>query len=160
MNPWKLSGQLTDTGLLSGQHINKYMKSIYVAASSQHVGKTTSTLGLVKAFMQKGYKVGYCKPVGQKYLDVKDLRVDKDTLLFADLIHFELDPDLHSPIILGKGATTMLLDHPNKYDLNAKIMNAARKLEANNDFVIYEGTVQSNILHKTSSIFTLILLFS
>ena len=116
------------------------MPSIYVAASSQHVGKTTSTLGLVSAFIGRGYKVGYCKPVGQKYLDIQDLRVDKDTLLFADLIHFDLDPHIHSPIILGKGATTKLLDNPGKYDLDKLITDAAHHLEANNDLVIYEGT--------------------
>jgi BioD-like phosphotransacetylase family protein len=116
------------------------IESIYVAATSQHVGKTTTTLGLVSAFMNLGYKVGYCKPVGQKYLDVQDLRVDKDTLLFADLIHFDLDPTVHSPIILGKGATQKLLDNPNKYDLDAKIMEAADALRAQNEVVIYEGT--------------------
>ena len=60
-------------------------KSIYVAASSQHVGKTTSTLGLVSAFQDLGINVGYCKPVGQKFLELGNLRVDKDALLFADL---------------------------------------------------------------------------
>ena len=116
------------------------MKSLYVAASSQHVGKTTSTLGLVSAFMKRGYRVGYCKPVGQKYLDVQDLRVDKDTLLFADLIHFDLDPSIHSPIILGKGATTRILDNPGKWDLESRILQASESLESTNDMVIYEGT--------------------
>ncbi len=116
------------------------MKSIYVAASSQHVGKTTSTLGLVSAFMRRGYSVGYCKPVGQRYMEVEDLRVDKDTLLFADLIDFNLDPKIHSPIILGHGATTELLDHPNKYDLDKMVMDAAHTLESSVDLVIYEGT--------------------
>ena len=64
------------------------MRNVYVAASSQHVGKTTSTLGLVSALIKRGYKVGYCKPVGQKSLEVDNLRVDKDTVLFADLIDF------------------------------------------------------------------------
>ena len=116
------------------------MKSLYVAATSQHVGKTTSTLGLVSAFMKRGHRVGYCKPVGQKYLDVQDLRVDKDTLLFADLIHFDLDPGVHSPIILGQGATTKLLDNPGKIDLDSRILSASQTLEATNDIVIYEGT--------------------
>ncbi|MDX1408889.1 MAG: AAA family ATPase, partial [Saprospiraceae bacterium] len=116
------------------------MKNIYVAATSQHVGKTTSTLGLVSAFMKNGIDVGYCKPVGQKYLDVHDMRVDKDTLLFADLIHFDLDPKIHSPIILGHGATTMLLDNPGKYNLEDLILEAAAALEATKQLVIYEGT--------------------
>lgn len=115
-------------------------KSIYVAATSQHVGKTTSTLGLVSAFMKQGYSVGYCKPVGQKFLDVKNLRVDKDTILFADLIHFDIIPDIHSPVILGPGATSKYLDHPEKYPYEDKIRKASSKLVEENDLVIYEGT--------------------
>ena len=65
-------------------------RNLYIAASSQHVGKTTSTLGLTSTFIQKGLNVGYCKPVGQKFLKFQDLSVDKDTLLFADLINFDI----------------------------------------------------------------------
>lgn len=115
-------------------------KSVYVAATSQHVGKTTSTLGLVSATMKSGHSVGYCKPVGQEFLDVKNLRVDKDTILFADLIHFDIQPDVHSPVILGPGATSKFLDDPERYPLEEKIIQAAKKLEEENDLVIYEGT--------------------
>ncbi len=115
-------------------------KNIYVAATSQHVGKTTSTLGLVSAYMKKGLKVGYSKPVGQKFLDVANIRVDKDTLLFADLINFDIIPEVHSPVILGKGATQLYLDEPGAVDLDNILINARIKLESNNELVIFEGT--------------------
>lgn len=115
-------------------------KNIYVAASSQHVGKTTSTLGLVSGFMKMGLKVGYCKPVGQKFLDINNLIVDKDTVLFADLIHFDLIPEYHSPIILGKGATEKYLDEPAQYLLDARLDEARRYMSNNNDITVYEGT--------------------
>lgn len=115
-------------------------KNIYVAATSQHVGKTTSTLGLVSVFMKQGLKVGYCKPVGQKFLDIQNLRVDKDTILFADLINFEMIPEIHSPVILGRGATEIYLDNPEKYPLDNRVIYAESKLSEENDLVIYEGT--------------------
>jgi BioD-like phosphotransacetylase family protein len=115
-------------------------KSIYVAASSQHVGKTTSTLGLVSCFLRKGLNVGYSKPVGQKHLDFENFKVDKDTILFADLIHFQIDPDIHSPVILGKGAVEKILDNPSDFQLDDKILNAKNELEKRHDIVIYEGT--------------------
>jgi len=115
-------------------------KSIYVAATSQHVGKTTSTLGLVAAFMKKGVKVGYCKPVGQKSLYLNNMEVDKDAILFADLMKFKLDADVHSPVILGKGATSAFIDHPENYTYPEKIKYAAEQLDNNNELVIYEGT--------------------
>lgn len=115
-------------------------KHIYIAATSQHVGKTTTTLGLVGGLLKMGRNVGYCKPVGQQFLDINNLRVDKDTLLFSDLIDFQLDPDLHSPVILGQGATQLFLDNPENYNLDERIRNAANKLDDAHDFVIFEGT--------------------
>lgn len=115
-------------------------KHIYIAATSQHVGKTTTTLGLVGGLLTLGRNVGYCKPVGQQFLDINNLRVDKDTLLFSDLIDFQLDPDIHSPVILGRGATSMYLDAPEKFDLESRIINAATQLDERHEFVIFEGT--------------------
>lgn len=115
-------------------------KNIYVAATSQHVGKTTSTLGLVAVLQQKGINVGYCKPVGQQFVDLGDLRVDKDALLFAKTMEFEMDPAVHSPVILGKGATTDYLDAPHRFDYPGKIQYASSVLDRLHDLVIYEGT--------------------
>ena len=116
------------------------MKCIYMAASSQHVGKTTCTLGLASALMREGLNVGYCKPVGQKSLEVDHLRVDKDTVLFADLLHFHMDPKLHSPVILGPGATTRYLDDPAAFHYQDDLLYAAHHLGQLHDFVIFEGT--------------------
>ncbi len=115
-------------------------KSIYVAATSQHVGKTTSTLGLVSAFRHKGINVGYCKPVGQQYVLHNGLQVDKDVVLFADLLDFKPDPSIHSPVILGAGATTEYLDHPEHYHYADNILQASHILRSQHELVIFEGT--------------------
>ena len=116
------------------------IKSVYVAASSQHVGKTTCTLGLVAALRQHGAKVGYCKPVGQEFLDLGNLRVDKDALLFSSVMDFELASELHSPVILGRGATTAYLDDPSAFDYKGRVLEASRVLQEQNEVVVYEGT--------------------
>ena len=116
------------------------IKSVYVAATSQHVGKTTSTLGLVAALRQTGVRVGYCKPVGQEFLDLGNLRVDKDALLFSKVMDFQLASEIHSPVILGKGATTAYLDDPSQFDYRERILRASKILQEQNDLVIYEGT--------------------
>ncbi|MBL7818337.1 MAG: AAA family ATPase [Saprospiraceae bacterium] len=115
-------------------------KSIYVAATSQHVGKTTSTLGLASAFRNKGINVGYCKPVGQRYVQHNGLNVDKDVVLFADLLNFEVNPDLHSPVILGSGATAEFLEQPENYNYERDILFAAGELDKRHELVIFEGT--------------------
>ncbi|WP_232826548.1 AAA family ATPase [Lewinella sp. IMCC34183] len=113
---------------------------LYIAATSQHVGKTTCTLGLMTAIRQRGYKVGYCKPVGQEWVELNDLQVDKDALLFARGMDFELRADVHSPVIIGSGVTANYLDDPARYHFRSAITKASRKLQSRNDFVIYEGT--------------------
>jgi dethiobiotin synthetase len=115
-------------------------KSIYVAATSQHVGKTTTTLGLVSSFTKQGINVGYCKPVGQQHLFFESFSVDKDTVLFADLIRFKLEKGVHSPVILGKGAVESFLENPSKFNFYKDILNAKSILEERHELVIYEGT--------------------
>ena len=113
---------------------------IFVAATSQHVGKTTSTLGLMAALRSAGINVGYCKPVGQEFIHVGTSRVDKDAFLFASSNNFELVPELHSPVILGSGATTAFLDNPGQFQFGNKILKASKILDSQYDAVVYEGT--------------------
>jgi dethiobiotin synthetase len=115
-------------------------KSIYVAATSQHVGKTTATLGLVSAFRNKGINVGYCKPVGQRYVYHNGLQVDKDVVLFGNLLDFQPNPAIHSPVILGSGATIDYIDHPENYHFSNDIINASTQLKKLHELVIFEGT--------------------
>lgn len=113
---------------------------IYVAATHQHVGKTTSTLGLVATLRQKGINVGYCKPVGQEFVDLGDLKVDKDALLFAKVMDFELEAGIHSPVIVGRGVTTSYLDHPEQFAFRQKLAKADEALRKRHDVIVYEGT--------------------
>ncbi len=115
-------------------------KNIYVAATGQHVGKTTSTLGLAAVLKQQGYQVGYSKPVGQQAMEVEGLKVDKDALLFSDLLNFDIHPVLHSPVILDRGATARFMDDPEAFQLNEALLHAARILEQQYEVVIHEGT--------------------
>lgn len=113
---------------------------LYIAATSQHVGKTTCTLGLMAAIRARGHKVSYCKPVGQEFVELGALKVDKDALLFARGMDFELKAELHSPVIIGRGVTSAYLDDPGQFHFAESITKASRKLHRENEFVIYEGT--------------------
>jgi len=116
------------------------LDKLYIAATSQHVGKTTSTLGLVYALRKMGNDVGYCKPVGQEFVDLGSLRADKDALLFSTFMDFQLDASVHSPVILGQGATSNFLEHPDRYNYAGDIRHASGILEANHETIVYEGT--------------------
>ena len=41
---------------------------IFVAATRQNDGKTTISLGFINAFKKKFKRVGFIKPVGQRYI--------------------------------------------------------------------------------------------
>ena len=116
------------------------MKKVFVAATGQHVGKTTSTLGLVANLIQSGIKTGYCKPVGQKHINVNGALADKDAVLFSKVIGFQLNPDLHSPVILGSGVTAQYIDNPDQFNFRPSILKAAHSLENEYEMVVYEGT--------------------
>ncbi|MFM2269195.1 MAG: hypothetical protein RL757_2636 [Bacteroidota bacterium] len=120
-------------------------KNIYVAATSQHVGKTTSTLGLVAAFRNMGINVGYCKPVGQQFVLHNGVQVDKDVVLFGDLLGFEPVPELHSPVILGSGTTSDFLESPEKYDFAARLQYAKQHLPKHHDLMVFEGTGHTGV---------------
>lgn len=54
------------------------MRGILIAATGQHVGKTTSCLGIVAGLLQRVESLAYCKPVGQQHVLVDGgRRVDK-----------------------------------------------------------------------------------
>lgn len=116
------------------------MSTFFVAATGQHQGKTTTTLGLCSTLKGEGLDVGYCKPVGQKHLTHNGFIADKDSILFSKMLDFELDPVLHSPVILGQGVTKEYLLDASGFHFEEAILNAARKLEAQHDVVVYEGT--------------------
>ncbi|MEM8583615.1 MAG: AAA family ATPase [Bacteroidota bacterium] len=116
------------------------MDRLYIAATSQHVGKTTSTLGLMAAIKELGINVGYCKPVGQQFVDLGELKVDKDALLFARSNNFELKAEWHSPVIIGRGVTSKYLEDPSQFDFPSSIQKASRHLQSTYDTIVYEGT--------------------
>ncbi len=116
------------------------LQKLYIAASSQHVGKTTSTLGLVAAFRKRGINVGYCKPVGQEVQEMGGLVADKDAHLFAKVMGFPLTAEIHSPVVLSKGVTSAFLDNPGDFDFHDRIRRASELLHRQHDMVIYEGT--------------------
>lgn len=98
---------------------------IYVAATRQHVGKSSVSLALMSGLQKRVEQVGFIKPVGQQSLKVVDddgteMRVDKDVVLVKE--HFNLDHVSYrymSPVLIPQGYTKDYVD--------GKISNASQK---------------------------------
>ncbi len=115
-------------------------KNIYIAATNQNIGKTTTTLGLLTTLRNRGINVGYCKPMGQRFVHHNGAKVDKDAALFADILGFELDASLHSPFIMYNGDSARYIQSPFHKTIADKIDYAANTLKLKHECVIFEGT--------------------
>ena len=65
------------------------MKKVFIAATRQNDGKTITSLGLIRTFQKMVHKVGYIKPVGQRYKEIGGIKVDEDALLVREACGLE-----------------------------------------------------------------------
>lgn len=84
-------------------------------------------------------------------LNINNVQVDKDTVLFSDLIKFEINPTIHSPVILGKGATSTFLDHSEDFNYKQRVLDASKAFKAQHDLVIYEGTGHRDVAKRINA---------
>lgn len=117
-------------------------KSIFIAATGQHVGKTTLCLGIIAGLKKRFSSVGFIKPVGQQHIQIDDHTiVDKDAALFKS--HFQLTSDWKdmSPVIIPSGFTRDYLDNKvSEQKLLNSIVESFNKIYQENAFTIVEGT--------------------
>ena len=122
-------------------------KPIFVAATRQHVGKTTVSLALMSGLQKRFEKVGFIKPVGQQHIPVmnsqgKEIRVDKDTQVmkeFFSLGHIEY-ADM-SPVIIPKGYTSRYIDSEINSDAQVEAIRRSFAAQSeSSDVVLVEGT--------------------
>lgn len=123
----------------------KRTKRIFIAATRQNVGKTTVSLGLLATLKKHSKKVGFIKPVGQRYLMEKGHKVDEDSVLMSRI--FNLDTPLKdmSPIAVEKGYTEKFLDGRIAEDSSARIKEAFQSVSEGKDIVIIEGTGHAGV---------------
>jgi phosphate acetyltransferase len=117
-------------------------QGLFIASTGQHVGKTTTCLGLFSGLKKRFSNVSYMKPVGQEHVEtLKGLSVDKDVLLFKDYFSLK-DPAEHmSPVLIPSGFTRDFLDGKiEEGELSKKIAKSFEKLNQKNDFLLVEGT--------------------
>ena len=122
-------------------------RKVFVAATGQNSGKTTTSLSLMYMARKKYRKVGFIKPLGPKPITRADgTVVDKDAALMAEVFGLEDDLGLMSPVVLMPGDTQKLLDGEiSAAALEQKMMAAIAELERKNDFLIIEGAGHTGV---------------
>ena len=59
--------------------MNNTFKNIFLSSIHQNAGKTTVSIGLYQAFKDLNLKTAFMKPIGQQFVNVGDLNIDKDS---------------------------------------------------------------------------------
>ena len=121
-------------------------KKIFVAATGQNSGKTTTSLSLLYQAQKKYPRIGFIKPIGPKPIHLDGLLMDKDAALIAQVCGLEKYKEYMSPIVLQQGMTKKVLDGAiSREELQEKILRAVRVLERECDFLIIEGAGHSGV---------------
>jgi phosphate acetyltransferase len=111
-------------------------KNIYIASSSRNSGKSIICLGLINAFRGMVGKVGYFKPIGNKYK--KHSSNDKEVLMIKET--FELENDINDMNPLSQDEALGYIANNQKEDFVKIIQQSFIKIEKDNDVVFIDGT--------------------
>ena len=119
--------------------------NVYVGATRQNDGKTTTVLGLLDAFKEHFPRIGYIKPVGQQITSVDGDHIDKDATLIEDIFH--IGGQLHdiSPITVPRGFTEDFILHGDVTTLKAEIADSYDRVSRDKQFMMIDGTGHAGV---------------
>ena len=120
-------------------------KNIFIAATRQNDGKTVISVGLFLVLKKYVNKIGFIKPVGQKYLVIDGKKVDKDAVLIKKIGNLDDELEDMNPVAVEEGFTRQYLDNPNKDYFENKIKESYKRISEGKDFVIIEGTGHAGV---------------
>ncbi|MBI4847527.1 MAG: phosphotransacetylase family protein [Nitrospirae bacterium] len=114
------------------------MKRLYIGSMSRHSGKTLITLGLSLILQEKGYKVGYIKPLGKSPLIIGGEVVDADALFFKEALRLDEPAASLSPFVLTLDKLNTTLSGKMKHT-EEKILKSIKSMKGK-DIVFITGT--------------------
>ncbi|MDP3731946.1 MAG: AAA family ATPase [Candidatus Omnitrophota bacterium] len=124
------------------------MKRIFIAATKQNDGKTTVALGLISNFKKTFKRIGFIKPVGQRYLEEGGFKIDEDSILIEDslkLCGIKCKLKDMSPVAVEKGFTENYIARPFRKTITQQIREAFKRISRKRNLVIIEGTGHAGV---------------
>jgi BioD-like phosphotransacetylase family protein len=125
--------------------MNTTTPRVFIAATRQNDGKTTTSLGLIAALQQHFPRVGYIKPVGQRFVEVEEQKIDEDTVLMDSVYRLNCPLVDMSPIAVEPDFTRKYLQSSNRDMLVKKIEKAFDRVAWEKDFVLCEGSGHAGV---------------
>lgn len=124
---------------------NNSTPRVFIAATRQHDGKTTTSLGLIAALQKKFPRIGYIKPVGQRFVEVAEQKIDEDTVLMDAVYSLNCPLVDMSPIAVEPDFTRKYLQTANNETLVRKIQDAFDRVAWEKEFVLCEGSGHAGV---------------
>ncbi|WP_309383431.1 phosphotransacetylase family protein [Cerasicoccus frondis] len=126
---------------------NSTTKRIFVAATRQNDGKTTTCLGLYGAMRTRTPDVGFIKPVGQRFVEKDGHKVDEDSVLLDAIFDVQIPIDAMSPVAVDGTFTRRFLDNPdeNLAILKDRICRAFDRTAYEKEVCIIEGSGHAGV---------------
>src|SRR5258706_884830 len=118
---------------------------VFIAATRQNDGKTTASLGLIAALQQHYPRVGYIKPVGQRFIEIEEQKIDEDIVLMDAVFRLNCPLGDMSPIAVEPDFTRKYLQSSNNEALVKKIENAFDRVSWEKEFVLCEGSGHAGV---------------
>jgi hypothetical protein len=125
--------------------MNVLTPRVFIAATRQNDGKTTASLGLIAALQASFPRVGYIKPVGQRFVEVEEQKIDEDTVLMDSVYRLNCPLVDMSPIAVEPDFTRKYLQAANNEALVKKIQKAFDRVSWEKDFVLCEGSGHAGV---------------
>src|ERR1700691_4195077 len=125
--------------------MNANTPRVFIAATRQNDGKTTTSLGLIAALQPFFPRVGYIKPVGQRFVEIEDEKIDEDTVLMDAVYRLNCPLVDISPIAVEPDFTRKYLQAANNDALVKKIQKAFDRVAWEKDFVLCEGSGHAGV---------------
>src|SRR5256885_4707430 len=127
------------------QRMNASTPRVFIAATRQNDGKTTTSLGLIAALQKFFPRVGYIKPVGQRFIEIEEQKIDEDSVLMDAVYQMNCPLVDMSPIAVEPDFTRKYLQAVNNEALVKKIQRAFDRVAWEKDFVLCEGSGHAGV---------------
>jgi BioD-like phosphotransacetylase family protein len=125
--------------------MNTVTPRVFIAATRQNDGKTTSSLGIIAALQNYYPRIGYIKPVGQRFVEIEEQKIDEDTVLMDSVFRLNCPLVDMSPIAVEPDFTRKYLQSSNNEALVKKIQKAFDRVAWEKDFVLCEGSGHAGV---------------
>ena len=125
--------------------MNTTTPRVFIAATRQNDGKTTASLGLIAALQKYFPRIGYIKPVGQRFVQIEEQKIDEDSVLMDAVYQLNTPLANMSPIAVEPAFTRKYLTHANNEALVKKIEHSFDRVAWEKDFVLCEGSGHAGV---------------